>query len=280
MFGAGFAIAFIGISYAALCFVFPAMIDTGWIRTSEPEEVHVPPAITHTDRFLGSGAYYSGDFAHEGNRVLSPGPGRIVGVATVDGKPVADLRLRLALNGDVMSQWATTGADGQYEVSVPCGKYRIDGYDLDSKSADSVLAGKIGHPQNPHSSGKFNVAEDASGRGLNLDFVDPIELEMPKQRYSTDEDVVIRWQPYPGAREYEVQIFEKDDPRGFGGIEPVFPWSDTPVVTEPVINLGEYAVELKAGRYYTVRVEAKAGPWEPLSQTALGSSGFDFEVVE
>ena len=280
MFGAGFAVAFIGISYAALCFVFPAMTGTGWERTSEPEVVLFPPAITRTNRFLGSSGSYSGDFSHEGNRVLSPGPGRIVGISTVDGKPIAGLRLRLALNGNVMSRWAKTGADGRYEIRVPYGTYRIDGFELDIDTANSVLAGKIGHPQNPYSSDTFNVADDGPGQGLNFDFVDPVVLEIPKKSFTTDEDIVIRWQPYPGAKEYQVQIYESADPRGFGGIESVFSWRDIPVVNEPAINLSDYSVELKTGRYYTVSVEARASAWQPLSETPRQASRFDFEIVE
>jgi hypothetical protein len=179
-----------------------------------------------------------------------------------------------------MSQWATTGADGQYQIGVPYGDYRIDGFDLDTKTANSVLAGKIGHPQNPISSDRFEVADDAPGPGLDLEFVDPVEMDIPKKRFSADEDVVIRWKPYPGAQEYEVQIFERAHPRGYGPSEPVFPWSDRPVVNEPFINLGDYAVELKAGRYYTVAVEARAGAWEPLSRTGHRFRGFDFEIAE
>lgn len=280
IFGAGFAVAFVLVLAAALYFVFPAMIRNEMVFTSGPEMVHSPPDIARPNRFLGSSGYYSEQFLHDGNRVLASGDGRIVGSAAVEGKPLAGLRLRLALNGTVMSQWGTTGADGQYEIRVPYGQYRIDGFDLDTQTANSVLAGKIGDPQNPVSSGKFEVAEGAPGHGLNLKFVEPVALEIPKSRFSADEDIVIRWKPYPGAQEYEVQIFERAEPGGYGKREPVFPWSESPVVKEPVINLGDYDVELKTGYYYTVEVEARAGPWQPISRTALRFSEFDFEVVE
>ena len=165
------------ICAVALWFVFPAILKNDVILTSDPDEIHLPPEISRRTRFLGSSGTYSGDFSHGDYRVLSSGPGQIVGAAMVDSKPLAGLRLRFALNGDVMSQWATTGAAGHYEIGVPYGKYLIDGFDLDTETANSVLAGKIEHPQNPISSGTFEVAAGAPGHGLKLEFVDPVVLD-------------------------------------------------------------------------------------------------------
>ena len=99
--------------------------------SSEPEEdVHFPPEISRSNKFLGATGFYSGDFSRGSSGVLSSGPGQIIGAAMVDGEPLEGLRLRLALNGSVMSQWATTGAAGRYEIGVPFGGYRIDGFEL------------------------------------------------------------------------------------------------------------------------------------------------------
>lgn len=281
IFGTGFAVAFFVILAAALYFVFPVMLRSGAVFTSGPEEeVHAPPGITHKKQFLGYAGSSWENFPTDVDRVLSSGPGQIVGVATVDDKPLEGLRLRLALNGSVMSQWATTGADGLYAIGVPYGEYRVDGYRLDSETADSVLAGKIDHPRTPHSGGTFDVAEGVPGDGLNFKFVDPVVLNMPKSRFSVGENVVIRWDPYPGAKEYEVQIDERADPNAYGSRDTVFPWSERPVVNEPVLNLSEYEVELKAGHYYSVQVEARAESWMPISRTADRFREYDFKVVE
>ena len=281
IFGTGFAVAFFAILAAALYFVFPVMIRNGMVFTAGPEEeVHAPPGITHRKKFLGTSGAYSRGFPSGANRVLSPGPGRIVGLATVDDKPLEGLRLRLALNGSVMSQWATTGADGQYAIGVPYGEYRVDGFSLDTETADSVLAGKIGHPRNPYSGGTFEVAEGVPGDGLNLKFVDPVVLNVQKNRFAASEDIVIRWKPYPGAKEYVVQIYERADPNMFGGNDVVFPWSERPVVNEPMVNLSDYDVDLKAGHYYSVSIEARAEAWLPISRTADRFGGYDFKVVE
>lgn len=212
IFGAGFAVAFLAVSLVALYFVLPAIIRGELVVLPDAEEVHAPPDVGQPDRFLGTGGVYMGKFDHGSGRVLSAGPGRIIGVVTVDGEPLEGLRLRLALKGSVMSQWTTSGPDGRYEIDVPYGQYRIDGFDLDTDSANSVLPGKIGHPRNGHSSGTFDVTEDEPRQGLNLKFIDPVVLDMPKHRFSAGENVVVRWKPYPGARKYSIQLYEREDP--------------------------------------------------------------------
>ena len=143
-----------------------------------------------------------------------------------------------------------------------------------------MLAGKIGRPQNPISSSTFKVAAGAPGHGLDLEFVEPVVLDIPKNRFSADEEIVIRWQPYRGAQDYKVQIYESSDAQGYGKSEPMYPWSERPVVNEPRIKLADFDVELKAGHYYTVHVEARAGASRPISRNASTYAGFDFEIVE
>lgn len=279
VFGAGFAAALLVVQTAGFVILLPAL--SGRIIIPKPEEIGIPPDIGHEKRFLGTTGTYNGEFSHDGDRVLSEGPGRIAGSATADGEPVEGLRLRLALNGSVMSQWATTGADGRYEIAVPYGEYRIDGYELDRRTADATLPGRIGHPQNVFwSNDTFDVSNGAPGHGLTFRFVEPVVLDMPKTRYSTDEAVVIRWKPYSGANQYQVQIYEKTDPNAFDGRDTVFPRSDMPVVNKPAMNLGDYDIELKPGHFYRVAVEARADNWQVLSQTVDRYRGFDFEVVD
>lgn len=279
IFGAGFAIALLVVLAVAIYFVLPAMIVNGVLVQHGPEMVYGPPDVEPTKRFLGTSAVYDGKFSHDRDRELSTGPGRILGTANVNGKPLPDFRLRLALNGSVMSQWATTDSNGRYEIGVPYGEYRIDGYEFDRATADAVLTGKIGHPRNAYSSGTFEVSGEAPGRGLNFKFVDPVKLDISKKIFSADEEVVIGWEPYPGASEYTVQVFEKADPHAVMGEKAVFPWSQLPVAKEPFINLSDN-IELKAGHYYRVEVEALSNGWSAISNTGRRYSGFDFEVAE
>src|SRR5690349_15045787 len=113
--------------------------------------VQVAPPIVERERFYGSTGLYTGAFSPSfDKKVLAAGPGTIVGSVTSSGKPLKGLRLRLALNGSVMSQWAISNADGRYEIAVPYGKYRVDGYELDSSVAQDVLAGKTDSPRQGH----------------------------------------------------------------------------------------------------------------------------------
>lgn len=291
VFGAGFAIAFLAILAATLYFGFPAMVGheiaaleqsdgCGRIHSVGPgAEIGAPPAITEADRFLGVSGSYGNGFERGANPVLAAGPGRIVGRVRVDGMPLEGLKLRLALNGKAMSQWATSGPDGRYEIAVPYGEYRVDGHELNTRSANAVLAGKIDHPRNPFSGGSFDVTEGAPGDGLTLDFVDPVLVEAPKRKYAPGEDIVIRWKPYPGATEYAVQLWEQAGDGAYAGRQAVFDWDERPVLHEPAIDLAEYDVELKAGHYYSLDVTARTGPWQQLSRTPLGGRDYDFEVV-
>lgn len=251
----------------------------GGFHAGPEAEIGTPPSIAEADRYLGIAASYGHDFDHDSNLVLAAGPGRIAGLLRVDGKPLAGLRLRLALNGKAYSQWATSGPDGRYEVAVPFGDYRIDGHQLDTESANSVLGGKIGHPRNPYAGGSFAVAEGAPGEGLTLDFIDPVVVTMPKRKYAADEDVVARWRPYPGATEYAIQLWERSGPGPYGGREALFDWDKRPVVREPVANLADYGVALKPGYYYSIDVTAQTGPWEPVSETSRQLREYDFQVV-
>jgi hypothetical protein len=172
-----------------------------------------------------------------------------------------------------------SGPDGRYEVAEPFGDYRIDGYDLDTESANSVLASKIGYPRNPFAGGRFTVAEGAPGDGLTLDFVDPVVVAMPKRKYAAGEDVVARWQPYPGATEYAMQLWEQSGLNPSGDRHTLIDWNNRPVVSEPSANLAEYGVALKEGHYYNLDVMARTGPGQPLSHTSRKFQDYDFQVA-
>lgn len=282
VFGAGFGMAFVAVWIIAIYFIFPAFVkgrfESGVVNHSE-KEITTVPKVEESKRFLGYPATYSGDFQDNNTGVLSRGPGQIIGSVSSNDGPVEGLRLRLALNGSVMSQWAITGASGKYKINVPYGKYAIDGFELDVSTANRVLANKINYPQNAHSSSTFEVSEKNEGRGLDLKFVDPILKKIDKSKFSTSEAVVLEWEPFPRATEYFVQIYEKTDPYTWSN-NALFQWSDRPKLSEARINLKEYGVPLKPGHFYVLEIEASDERHRILSETVRTSSGYDFEVVE
>lgn len=279
VFGTGFAIAFIVVVVVYFQFFFKPTFEKHISSTPDANVIGTPPSIQAQRKFLGSQGIFSGEF-NRSNDVLSAGPGEIVGKVTANEKPVAGVRLRFALNGSVMSQWATSGADGAYSISVPYGKYRIDGYELDRDAADSVLAGKISLPNNPFSSKSFVVARDSKGYGLNLGYVDPIELNIPKQKYSLSDNIVIGWAPYADASQYTIQMYEKSDPYEFGGNKTLFDWQNRPKISGTAFDLKEHGIKLKAGKFYVVEISAQDKNGGTISQTADSHTGYDFEVTE
>lgn len=281
-FGAGFGVALFVVWIVGMYYVLPAVMESRFGSGPMGGDEHVVESVPDFDEtrgFLGSTGIYSGDFTDDRSGVLAGGPGRIVGSAQANGQPVAGLKLRLALNDSVLSQWAETGADGRYTVDVPLGKYAISGFELDKDSADEVLAGTINHPQTGHFSGAFVVTENEAGRGIDLVFVDPVVKKPHKRTYSAEEAVVLEWEPYPDAFEYSVQLSEKSEPRSWKD-EALFPWHAMPVLREPRIDLKAQGVQLKPGRFYVLQVYARDRLDRTLSETARMHADYDFEVVE
>jgi hypothetical protein len=245
--------------------------------------VSVAPPIVETERFHGSTGVYMGDFSPRASQtVLAAGPGRLVGSVTSGGKPLAGLRLRLALNGAVMSQWATSGADGKYEVAVPYATYRVDGYELDSSVVHKVLSGKIEGPRHhAHPQQSVVVAEGKPAQGIDFAFVDPVRKKGPRGDVSAAQPVVFAWEPYPGASAYRIQVIEQKDPADYESHQRVFGWREQPVTEATSMNLAEQGVALKKGYYYTVEVQALDGNKRMLSQSPRGDiRKADFRVVD
>lgn len=297
VFGAGFGIALVAVIAVTLKFALPYRIGTAYPPDfdAEPQESDVirpesnvrgsetvssAPALESEARFLDSTARHDSKFLGSKSTVLAGGPGKIAGTATVDGKAVPHLKLRLALNGRVYSQWTTTDPNGRYELSVPTGTYRIDGYELDMASANAALSGKITHPQCALSSGKFEVTESHPGRGLEFKFTNPVIKKIPKTIFSAAEDVVLAWEAYPGADQYSVQIYEKSDPHQFGPGQPLFPWRNPRKVSGPNFDSKKHDIKLKAGHFYVLKVYAEDSSNRTISASADKYRGFDFEVVK
>lgn len=278
VFGAGFGIAFVVVVWIYLSYFFQPHIERS---VSSPKgTVRTPPPLEAQKRFLGSTKITSSDFARrKRDDSLAEGPGEIVGQARESDRPVVGLMLRLALNGSTMSPWATTDNQGTYVIRLPYGEYRIDGYEIDSNTANVALSGKIGHPQNAHSSAPFRVTQGEKGKGLNFQFVDPIKKVMSKNRFSLSEKVVISWEPYPGAAHYEVQIYEQSDPHAYVGRDAIFDWVSRPKVTGTSFDVTQNGAKLKANHFYTVEIYAHGPSRAILSHTGHMLQGYDFEMV-
>jgi hypothetical protein len=263
-----------------------------WSRAEGPATISFPPRsektvamappIVEAERFLGSTGVMSGDFSPASRQsVLAAGPGKLVGGVTSSGKPLQGLRLRLALNGAVMSQWAESAADGRYEVAVPYGKYRVDGYELDSSAAHRVLSGKIEGPrENYHPQASVTVAEGKPGKGIEFAFVDPVRKKGPDGDVSLAQPVVLTWEPYPGASAYRIQMTEYKDPSDYAGYVQLFPWREQPVTQSTSFDLAEQKVALKKGYYYAVQIQALDASRRVLSETPRNFRKADFRVMD
>lgn len=241
--------------------------------------VSVAPPIVETERFHGSTGVFMGDFP-PGNRhsVLAAGAGRLAGTVSSSGKPVEGLRVRLALNGAVMSQWGASGADGRYEIALPYGTYRVDGYELDWQSAQRVLRGKIDGPRGGHRMDTVVVAEGKPGEAIDLAFVDPVRKSGPKGSVSAGQPVIFSWEPFPGASAYRIQVVEQKDPSDYDTHQRLFPYRNQPVVTGTSANPAQHGVTLKKGYYYTVEIEALDENRRKLSEAARSHGKADFRV--
>jgi len=245
-----------------------------------PDLVFTPPPIKDDAHFLGSHGVTMGEFTYDRGRILAAGPGKLAGRVTASGKPAQGLKLQLALNGEVFSQFGTSGADGRYEISVPYGKYRIDGYKLDSTSANSALPGKIDNPANVHDSGVLTVAEGRDGKALDLDFVDPVKKLGPQGEVALGQPLVASWAPYPGATEYRIQLVEQSTPGSPMTQKRLFDWDSQPKTAATMINLTERGIKLRKGYHYSFEVSALDSMGRELSNTPSSWRHPDFQAVE
>ena len=274
LFGAGVAVAFIGIISGAWYLFSQSQTEDSSSR------ITAPPSLNNSAKYLGSSGIYSGGFMDGKRSVLIEGEGQIIGTANSNNIPIQGLKLRLALEGSAYTQWAVTNEKGEYIISVPYGEYRIAGFELDRKSANVALPNKILHPHQHHSSQKFSVSENDHGRGLYFEFVDPIELLSKGKKYRSTDDVTLQWKAHPHASSYSVQIFEKNTPEGFNGRDELFTWPERPQVSTTKFNLKKHGVELKPGKFYTVIIEAHNVAERVISKNHQAYDGYHFEVTE
>lgn len=249
-----------------------------------PEKtVAVAPPVTEQERFYGTHAMMAGKYSPEMRQtVLAAGPGKLAGSVTSSGKPLQGLRLRLALNGAVMTQWGVSGADGRYEIAVPYAKYRIDGYELDSEVVNDVLGGKVDGPRHRAHPMQEVVQVEAGkpAQALDFAFVDPVRKIGPRGEVSAAKPVVVSWQPYPGAAGYRLQIIEQKDPEDYQNHKRLFDWRQRPVIAGTSVDLAEQGVKVQTGYHYSVEIEALDENKRKVSEAPRTMTRSDFRVVD
>lgn len=272
LFGAGFAIAFIAVVFAYFKFFS--------ISSYEPEPnvvTQVPALQPQSDRFYGSSASFSGKFIEDRDSELVEGDALIIGSVLADEKPAIGLKLRLGLNGKVMSQWVSTDEKGHYYIRVPAGNYRIDGYELDYDSSAQVLAGLIDAPLNRGQNESFTINAEKHGAGIMLSYVKPVKKIATNNTFTLDDEIIMSWESYPNASSYDVQLYEKKNGNSYSATH-LFPTSKKSKGTS--FNIQERTNELKEGYYYHYSVRALDEYGIPISNSYLDFSGYDFMILK
>ncbi len=257
----GIAIAIVG----GFVFVY-SMFDTGrsvsFGDDTKRKVVASAPYDAAARGFLDTTNMTWGDTPSHNVPQLVIGDARIVGTTSVDGQPLAGLRLRLNLNSKVISNWAVTDAAGRYEISVPPGKYVVSGFEFDRVAANKLLAGKIIRPGCllPVRCGEdrppFEVLAAKTGTGINFEFIDPVELLAPEGEVKIGSELMAQWKPYPGAARYRIGLYETP-PRMTGGTSnSVFDWKARPEVTGESLDLIKAGLVPKSGQDYSIKIEA------------------------
>lgn len=291
VFGCGFAVAFFFVSILGMQLYAAYQLESLEIELAskgiqmstesmgrDEDVVDEAPAFSaNSKKFLGGYGTFSQGFTEIQGKVLASGPGVIRGIITANGEPLAGLKLRLALNKAVMSQWGISGTDGVYTIQVPYGKYIVGGYELDYESADEVLAGLIDKWDFPVEPGEFEVGPDRPGQGLNLQYVDPVVKIATGATYKLDDDIVLAWQSYPGAANFRVQLREKQSAGGYR-FKSLFDRGGVDVSNATTLDLAPYRKMLKPGHFYSYDVEARTADGDMISETAFDSTGYDFRI--
>lgn len=286
VFGVGFTLAYVLVYTAWALWAMPSLIDemNAELQKSEVpaiEERWEPPPVPDGGRFLGATSSYSGEFDYDSKAVLGGGNAALAGHVRANGEPVEGLRLRLALNGSVKSQWAVTDRSGEYQVQVPPGEYRVDGYDLDRQSAMQQLTGLIDPPGPPsYSENKLSVGPGEVGPGMDLRFIEPVVKLEPTGQVPIVDEIIARWEAYPGAESYSLQVLKSDRPEFLDLSQVVFERQDRPEVQGTEVDLREIGVPMEAGYFYYIEVVALDSDGHRLSRTPQLYWRSDFEVIE
>lgn len=277
--GIAFGLGFTLILVAGLSlFLF---VGVPWLLDDSPPDTlettaEVEPAEEQRT-FVGTHTAWSPDFRGSEAKLLSAGPGSIVGTALYNGSPVSGLKLRLALNNTHFTDWAVTSESGEYRLPVPYSSYRIDAFEFDRETLDRLLPGIMLHPDFIFwSKDVFDVANGKFGPGINFKFVDPVALIVDRSPLQAGEPITVEWEAYPGAASYRVQLYEKLTPGGQSAT--LFERNAQPTIEGTSLTLADYGIEVKSGHYYEVDILAFDADGRAVSRTGDWNKDYDFTV--
>lgn len=280
LFGAGFVTGGALLWTVWIVWIWPTMFSPPSLTGQTTENVtNQAPPIVERPEFLGSGGRYTGDFQTHRTTTLVGGDATIQGDVSADGKPAKGLRVRLALNGSVLSQWGEVDEHGRYRISVPAGSYRVDGFELDSDSANKALANLIDSPRNGFDQPTFNLGTGGIGEVEALYYVKPVEVTAPIGGLKVTRDTVIRWQPYAGAVKYRIQIEEARTLDNLSNRNALFSWADRPVISATEFQLGEHAGWIQPGIQYTIHIQALTDDGREISESAIKFGKHHFRAI-
>lgn len=215
--------------------------------------------------FLGStGLAFGADFDWQTRKVLAEGAATIRGKVLAAGRPRPGVRLRLFLSG-IRTAWTTSDSLGFYVVRVPPGKYRYQGFELDQAAADSALAGMLQprlheRPVLPY----VEASTEKPGAGPEFAFETAVTPLAPLEKEAIARNRVrLAWTQFPGAKEYEVTLRERDDHGRSARSLMTVP----PLTTADTFLVIPDRVALSPGKTYSWSVTALDGRGEELSRS-------------
>lgn len=286
VFGAGFSLAFVLVYTGWMLWAMPNLIDRMSTELTSREAPPVVatsrvPEIPERGQFRGATISYDGDFEYDPGAVLSSGDAGITGQVLAEGEPVEGVRLRLALNGSVLSQWAVTDSEGRYKVPVPPGEYKVNGHELDRRSAHQSLSGLIDPPNGQASKEeRFTLESGDIAPGLDLEYIAPVVKLGPTGRVPLESQIIARWEAYPGADRYLLQVLKSPKPEFLDTRHVVFEQHDRPQVDGTETDLRDIGVPLEPGQFYFIEIIALDSDGNKLSQTPRTYWSSDFEVID
>jgi len=236
-----------------------------------------PVSLSSPRAYLGNTMLITGamDPSRPSVAIVPRGPGRIEGRATLLGQPVANLKLRLALNSRLWSPWLSTDRDGYYSFDLPYGEYSIDGYQLDSNSADRLLPGAVDFPHVIQRVEPLKVDDSGPAQGFEFRYVYPVRVQWPVGSVTIDQARQVVWDPYPGAASYTLRVDRRDSAPTPNGLRKVWMVQN---LAETSARLPPDALYLAPG-IYDIVVWAIDANGEAIA-TVPGYRGVEFQIVE
>ncbi|MBL8518557.1 MAG: carboxypeptidase regulatory-like domain-containing protein [Betaproteobacteria bacterium] len=273
------ALALVGAFFIYLMYMGSEGTPVTWTTSPAPTTVSSVPPPSQKGKFVGTMGSTYGRFPDDArNKTLEEGPGKLVGRVTANGAPVVGLKIQLALNGAAMSAWAETNAQGIYEIKVPYGIYRVDGYMLNHNNLDEILGGKTDAPRYGASGVETKVSAETPGTAIDLVFVDAISVTAPKGLVGLDDHLVARWDPYPGAASYRINLTERASEGDWQSSRQLFQWSEQPKTSAPEIDLRSTKAQFKPDHVYLLSVRALDAKDREISSSGNRFSTYDFKM--